>query len=407
MNYFSAGGLKLFDVVVIGAGPVGSYAAYRLAEMGCKVVVLEQRDKLGGKVCCTGIIGQECVDSFAIDDNVILRRLNSAKLFSPSGGWLRLWRRESQACIIDRAAFDVALAERAQVKGAEYLLNSLAKDIEVRSDKVRIKVACQDRGLNLEAKAAIVATGFGSGLVERLGLGGVGDFIMGAQTEMEAKAIDEVEVYFGQEIAPGFFAWLVPISSNRVRLGLLSRRSPGLYLRKLMSSLQVQGRVVSADAELSYGGIPLKPLSRTYCDRVIVVGDAAGQVKPTTGGGIYYGLLCAEVAADTLHRALENNALSARSLAGYQREWKRKLGRELKLGYWARKFYERLNDQQIDKIFDIIRDNGIAEALLKAEDLSFDWHSEAVLRLLGYRAVSAALDLLKIPFRLTRGRVNV
>jgi len=390
----------LYDVLVIGGGPVGSYVAYKLAEIGYGVVVLEQKKRLGGQVCCTGIIGQECVSSFAVDDNVILRRVNGAKLFSPSGKWLRLWREQTQACIIDRAAFDMAMASRAQDKGADYLIDSFVADLEIRDSQIRVGVAHQGEGLNLEARAVVIATGFGSKLAAKLGLGKVGDFVMGAQTEVETIGIGEVEVYFGQEIAPGFFAWLVPTSSQVARLGLLSRHSPQLYLKKLMSSLLAQGKIVSAEGELSYGGIPLKPLTRTYSERVMVVGDAAGQVKPTTGGGIYYGLLCADIAANTLHQALGSNDLSARSLADYERKWKRKLGRELRIGYWARKFYEHLSDQRIDRLFDIIKSDGIDEALLKADDLSFDWHSEAVLRLIGHRAVSKALGVMKIPFHL-------
>jgi len=182
-------------------------------------------------------------------------------------------------------------------------------------------------------------------------------------------------------------------------VGLLSRRSPGFYLRKLISSLLAEGKIVSAEAELCRRGIPLKPLAKTYSDRLVVVGDAAGQVKPTTGGGIYYGLLCAEIAANNLHRALETNALSAKSLANYGREWKRKLGRELKICYWARKFYERLSDRQIDRVFDIIKSRGIDEALLKADDLSFDWHGEVILRLLGQRVLSKTIGVMRIPFR--------
>ncbi len=396
----------MHDVVVIGGGPVGSYTAYRLAEMGYGVVVVEQKERVGEQVCCTGIIGQECVASFAIDNNVILRQANSASLFSPSGRLLRLWREGTQACIVDRAAFDVAMASRAQGKGAEYVLNSLVRDIEVRDDRVRIEAACQGEKLNFEARAVVIATGFGSKLTEKLGLGKVSDFVMGAQTEVEAIGVDEIEVYFGQKIAPGFFAWLVPTSPQMARVGLLSRRSPGLYLRGLMSSLVVQGKIVSAEAELSYGGIPLKPLARTYSDRLLVVGDAAGQVKPTTGGGIYYGLLCVDIAANTLHRALESNDLSARSLGSYERGWRRKLGRELRIGYWARKLYQRLSDRQIDRIFDVIKSNGIDEALLKAEDLAFDWHGKAVLRLVRNAVVAKAMEAVKAPFHLG-GRAGV
>ncbi len=390
----------MYDVVVIGGGPAGSYVAYKLAGMGYGVVVVEQKERLGELVCCTGIISQECVSSFAIDDSVIFRRVNSAKIFSPSGRLLSLGRQETQACIVDRAAFNVAMVGRAQGKGVEYVLNSPVRGIEVRDNGVRVEAARQGEGLNFEARAVIIATGFGSPLVKGLGLGKVGDFVMGAQAEVETRGVDETEVYFGQEVAPAFFAWLVPTLPQRALVGLLSRRSPGLYLRKLMSSLLAQGKIVSAEAEPSYGGIPLKPLARTYSERLMVVGSAAGQVKPTTGGGIYYGLLCADMAANNFHRALKSNDLSAKSLANYERDWRRMLGQELKIGYWARKFYERLNDRQIDRIFDIIKSNGIDEALLKADDLSFDWHGKVVLRLIGHRAISKAIGAMKIPFHL-------
>ena len=400
MFFLWFGGLKLYDVIVAGGGPVGSYAAYKLADMGYSVVVLEKKEKLGERVCCAGIISQECVDSFAIDDSVVLRRARGAKLFSPSGKLLRLWRQETQACIVDRAAFDMNMAERAQGRGVQYVLNSPVRDIEVVDDRVRVESVRQGEKLNLEGRAVVIVAGFGSGLVEKLGLGKIGDFVMGAQAEMETVGVDEVEVYFGQEIAPGFFAWLVPTSLQRALVGLAAHRSSSLYLRKLMSSLLAEGKIASAEAEPCYRAIPLKPLPRTYSHRLVVVGDAAGQVKPTTGGGIYYGLLCADIAASNLHRALGDDDLSAKSLASYERDWKNKLGRELKIGYRARKFYERLSDRQIDRIFDIIKSSGIDEALLKADDLSFDRHGEVILRLLGQGVLSKALKVMKIPFRI-------
>ena len=169
-----------------------------------------------------------------------------------------------------------------------------------------------------------------------------------------------------------------------------------------MASLLAQGKIVSAEAELSYGGVPLKPLVKTFGTRLLVVGGAAGQVKPTTGGGIYFGLLCADIAASTLHQALESGDLSVRGLADYEQEWRRKLGRELAVEYYARMFYEHLNDRQIDRLFDIIESNGIAEALLKADNLSFDWHGEMVLTVLRHRAISEAIKLMKLPFTLAR-----
>jgi digeranylgeranylglycerophospholipid reductase len=394
--------LKLYDVIVIGGGPVGSYVAFKLAEMGHGVAVLERHKQPGEQVCCTGIISQKCITAFAIDENVILRQANSAKLFSPSGTLIRLWREQTQAGIVDRAALDMAIAGRAQDKGAEYLPNSLTSDIQVGDDRVRVEAVRQGKKLNLEARAAVVATGSGSKLVERLGLGKVGDFVTGAQAEVETDGIDEVEVYLGQETAPGFFAWLVPTSPPKALAGLLSRHSPQLYLKRLMSSLQAQGKIARDNAEPCYRGIPLKPLPRTYGERLLVVGDAAGQVKPTTGGGIYYGLLCAHIAADTLHHALKDDNLSAKTLANYQRRWRKKLGRELEISYYARKLYERLSDKQVERMFNLIKSHGIDQALLQAEDLAFDWHGEAVIRLMGHKIVANALRAMKAPFSFRR-----
>jgi len=339
------------------------------------------------------------MSSFAIDKSVVLREANGARLFSPSGRLLRLWREETQASILDRPAFDRMMAAQAQKEGAEYRLGCLATGLEVEDSGVTVKVTCQGERTSLKARVVVIATGFNPKYTERLGLGKIGDFAIGAQAEVEASGVDEIEVYFGQKIAPGFFAWLVPISNRRALVGLLVRRNPELCLRRLMLNLLAQGKIASTEVEPIYGGIPLKPLSKTYGKRLVVVGDAAGQVKPTTGGGAYFGLLSAEIAVDTLHRGLTSDTLSARGLAGYERGWKRKLGRELGIDYYARKFYERLSDQQIDRIFDIIKSHGIDESLLKARDLSFDWHSRAVLRLMGHRAVSRALEVMKMPFR--------
>jgi len=385
----------LHDVLIIGGGPIGSHAAYRLASMGHRVMVLERNSSPGARVCCTGIIGQECVHSFDIKDT-ILSEVNSAVLFSPSGKSIQLRRRTPQASILDRVAFDRAMAHRAQNEGAEYLFDAPVDTIDISEDSVRVS-ECR-RGKRYSARAVIIAGGAGSKLGERLGLGKIADLVSGAQAEVETRGVDEVEVYLGSEIAPGFFAWLVPTAPTTARVGLLSRRSPGFYLSRLLDWLVSERKVIAPAAPPSYGAIPLKPLPRTSGRRLMVVGDAAGQVKPTTGGGIYYGLIGADIAAETLDEALKDDDLSPQRLGSYDQKWRKRLGTELKIGYWARQLFERLSDRRIDRIFDLVEDQGIVDTLITDTEVSFDWHSKAVSKLVGHQLIARAVNVVKHPF---------
>jgi len=387
----------MHEVIVVGGGPIGSHMACMLARQGCEVVVLEKKGRVGHKQCCTGIIGQECVRAFDIDEGVVLRKVKSARLFSPAGKTLYIRRAEYQASILDRAAFDLAMARKAQDAGAQYIFNRTVHDIRVTREGV--EVHCGGKENDLIAKAVVIAGGHGSRLTEKLELGKMTDFVAGAQVEVTTKEQDEVEVYFGRDIAPGFFGWLVPTTMGNARVGLLSRRAPEKYLKRLLESLAAEGKIVPGEWTPSYGAIPLRPLRQTYGARILVVGDAAGQVKPTTGGGIYYGLLCADIAANVLSRALKHNDLSTKNLSRYEREWKRKIGRELTIGYWARKLFEHISDKQIDRLFDVIRNNRIDEALLEATDVSFDWHSRAIVKLLGRAVVARVLGGIRLPSR--------
>jgi digeranylgeranylglycerophospholipid reductase len=373
----------MYDVACIGGGPAGSRVAQRLAEKGHSVLVLEGKAALGNK-CCTGIIGRECAEAFNIEDKVILRRVNSASLFSPSGNRLYVHREETQACILDRAAFDIDMAERAQRAGAEYRFNNQVAGVKIEPDRAIVTLFNRDKTEQIPARCVVAACGFAPGFLGRLGLGTFKDFTYGAQAEVTTISLDEVEVYFG-DMAPGFFAWLVPISSLEARAGLLSRGKPGDYLKKWLEKLKAQGIIASADVKVHYGAIPLKPPVRTYGERMIAVGDAAGQVKPTSGGGIYYGLLCADIAADTLHQALAEDNLSAKRLSRYEKAWRAKLGRELKRGYQARKFFERLSYGQINVLIKIAKSCGVEEAISKAGGVSFDWHGRTMKQVIKYR----------------------
>ena len=378
-----------------GAGPVGSYFAGKLAQLGHNVLVLDKEVAAGRRVCCTGIIGRECRNLLAADDNLLIRQASSARFFVPSDRSLRLWRDDEVAFIIDRPALEQTLASRAQTAGASYLFNAKVTDVEIGADCLHVETECRGQKKLFEAETVVIATGFGSPLPRKLGLGKISEFTVGSQAEVNVNGIDEVEVYFDQTLAPGGFAWLVPTRDSKGLAGLMTRQHPKRHLNELLSNLKAQGKIMPTEVVPCYGLIPLRPLPKTYADRILVIGEAAGQVKPTTGGGIYYGFLCADIAADSLHQAFLANDLSQANLACYQKQWRARLGKELRIGYLAHRLYERLGNQQIEYFYDFINNSGVPQLVTKSEDFSFDWHGGLILNILKHLAASIPIQMVK------------
>ena len=130
---------KLYDVIVVGAGPAGSYTACELASRGYDVAVFEEKSAPGVNACCTGIISIECFESLDPGDDVILARAKSASFFSPSGKSLRVQTEHDRAYVVDRPLLDRSLAARAQSRGAEYFLSSRVVDILPKQDRMHIE----------------------------------------------------------------------------------------------------------------------------------------------------------------------------------------------------------------------------------------------------------------------------
>ena len=375
--------MMLCDIIIVGAGPAGSRIAQKLSQLGHSVVVVDKNLSSGDDICCTCILSQECLSTFSLDNGLVLRQASSAKFLSPSGEYLRLCRQSPVAAIVDRARLNVHLAEMAQASGTRYLFGAKASDVSHQADAVEVRINGQPGERVIKAKAAVIATGFGSTLPARLGLGEIKNFILGAQAEVAINGIDEVEVYFDQKLTPGGFAWLVPTTDKRGLVGLLTRDQADSSLESLLRTLSSQGKIASDQTVPSYDIVPLKPLPRTYADRVLVVGEAAGQVKPTTGGGIYYGLLCADIAAEVLTKAFEAGDFSAEGLAVYEHKWRARLNRELTIGYWARNLLSGLSNSKIDRLFRLAGKNGLPELIADGNSFSFDWHSRLLLKTVG------------------------
>ena len=385
--------LGMYDVIVVGAGPIGSYAALRLAELGYQVIVLEQKEEPGENICCTGIVSAECLDTFNLDA-AILREVKSARFFAPCGQFIRFEREDLRACIIDTAGLDRALIKRAQSCGADCLFSARVVCVSPETDHVSVTADYCGEQKIITARIVVLACGMECQLPEELGMGRITSFAIGAQAEVNTN-INEVEVYLDQNLFPGFFGWLVPTSGDSGLAGLITPESPALYLGKFLDNLRAQGKIASAEVDRKFGKIPLGTLPRSSGERILAVGDAAGQVKPTTGGGIYLGLLCTDIAVKCLDRAFSLNDFSSARLSEYDKQWRARLGSELKVGYRMRRFYHKINNRRIDHLFKVAQGDGVAELIAEWPDFSFDWHGALVSEVGKHLAVAAALQPLR------------
>ena len=378
------------DVIVVGAGPAGNTAAYRLASLGYGVTVVDWRERVGDKLC-TGIVGRECIGRFPVDRSLVYRDSSSARVVAPGGEVVEFARDDAQAHVVDRVGYVESFAERARGEGARYLLGYRVTELSCERGYVSVQITDERERRSLSGRALVVASGFGSELTGQLGLGRVGDFVTGVQAEVMAPGVEDIHVYFGREVAPGFFGWLVPTVGGRALVGLLTRHKGPVHLERLLLKLEADGIVKEVTKGPGRWGVPLRPLERTYGERVVVVGDAAGQVKPTTGGGIYYAFLASEIAAEVLDRGLREDDLSACRLREYEREWKSLLSLEMEVGYGARRLFEASRDRQIDFVMHTVAKNGIYKELVGSRAFSFDWHSGAIMKLMGHPIIGKAL----------------
>lgn len=369
------------DAIVVGAGPAGNLAALTLAKAGHRVAVVDWRETIGDKLC-TGIIGTECVQRFPPQEGHVYQKARSATVVAPSGKRYDITKEEVQAYIVDRVSYVDSIAGQAVDSGAEYMLGLRVEGIDVSSHGVVVEANDSGGRQRLAGEVLILASGFSSPLLNMVGLneGPQRDFMVGTQVEVEVGELDNTEVYLGESIAPGSFGWLVPLNDGRALAGLLSRQRLNGHLDGFVSRLRSSGKVRGLVERPRKWGIPVKPLRRTYGDRVLVAGDAAGFAKPTTGGGIYYALLSGKLAAETAIKAIADGDLSARKLKAYQREWKTLFGGEMDTGYYARKLFEALDDQQIERLVGKFLSPDVHKELVGSGDFSFDWQRRIILK---------------------------
>jgi flavin-dependent dehydrogenase len=352
---------------------------------------------IGEPVDCSGVIGAESFATLGLPSSLKLGEICALTLVSPSQLEIRFSPPSPLAYVVDRAAFDRTIADKTSASGVTLHLGSRVIDLQMRDRGVEVvfeeKAGRQSPTVKgrrvLKASVVILAGGPRYRLQRKLGMGQPGDFLRTAQAEVAVRSIKETKVLMGSHVAPGSFAWIVPFrrgSDEFARLGVSAKISSVPYLKKLLGQLHSEGHLSSPNVPIRSWVIPITPLPCTFAERVLVVGDAGGQTKPTTGGGIFYGLLCAEAAADTVVAAFQKGDFSAEALSAYEREWQRRLGREISTGSFFRRLAERLTDEEIDDLFRIVQSDGILASVTKKA--RFDWHRDVIYFALRHPALA-------------------
>ena len=368
------------DIVVVGAGPAGSFAALTAAKMGAEVVVCEEHLEVGFPCHCPGHISIKGLDKLGlhVPEKIIENRISGAVFYSPSGNEFRVKLSLPVTYVINRALFDKHLAQLAERAGAKLLLGTRVGELLFDNDSVS-GVTLKGRE-HLNSKVVVDAEGCASTLLRQIGLRTFDrsltvSAVNGELSHIDGLETDTVEVYLGQKYASGLYAWIIPKGDGSAKIGLATKTgNPREHLKLFLDKHpKARKKAKFNDVKnLSYHLIPLGgPINKTYHNGFLAVGDAASHVKPTTGGGVIMSLTCAKIAGETAYQAKEQGDFSENFLTCYQQRWQKAIAFDMAVMRKLRLMLNQLSDSQIDRIVSLCSELRLDEALQGFKDLDF------------------------------------
>lgn len=366
------------DLVVVGAGPAGSMTAKAAAEAGLKVVMLEKRQEIGDPVrCAEGVSKGSLKKLVDPDPSWISAEVKGARIRAPDGTEIVISEDRAGAevgYVLERKVFDRALAQRAAEAGAKVMVKTRALGL-LWEDGVPAGVSAQFIGerFKIEAPLVIGADGVESKVGRWAGIDTSlkpEDIETCAQFLVQDDEIDDdyCEFYLGNYIAPGGYVWSFPKGRGiaNVGIGVLgSKADPGMpmrLLREFMKARFPDGKVL----EVVVGGVPVSgPIERTVADGVILVGDAARQSDPITGGGIINamaaGVMAGEIAADLVPKG----EVDSSSLQIYEKRWRETIGKHISRNFAVKEFFVDLTDDDLNHLVHSLDGIDVAELNLR------------------------------------------
>ncbi|MCS7124097.1 MAG: NAD(P)/FAD-dependent oxidoreductase [Candidatus Bathyarchaeota archaeon] len=392
---------KFSDVVVVGGGPSGSFCALNMAKKAVSVIVFEEHDEIGTPCHCAGhlsITGLKNLGLYPLPKRVIENVFYGVKIHSPNGSEFTIRFSLPTTCVVNRALFDKHLSDLAKKSGIRYFLGSKVDSLTLDGSLAKLLISkTSGETFKFSSRIVVDAEGTSYKILRQAGLtppekGFV--YCVNAEVEnVNNLEPDKVEVFLGNTYAPGFYAWLIPKEKDVAKIGLGAKAgNPKTLLRKLMHKHPAASKKLKKAKILqeTFHPIPLGgPIKRAYAHGFLVVGDAAAQVKPTTGGGIILGLNCARIAADVAVEAINTKDFSPKFLRVYQKRLMKLLGFDIKVMREIRKILDRIHDKELDNFISLCRRNFGEEDF---QDLiETDFQGRALLRAVKKPRITAAI----------------
>jgi flavin-dependent dehydrogenase len=184
------------------------------------------------------------------------------------------------------------------------------------------------------------------------------------------RGTDHINIFVGNGVAPGWFGWIIPAQERAARIGIGATRAPRRYFEAFLDLIRHRFGALSV-REINRATLPLGPARGFVADRVMLVGAAARQTKPTTGGGVYFGIRAAQLAATTAVQAIQQGDCSYRMLAEYEQAWQRFEGKELMYGHWLRRGFRHLSDSDLALIVELCNKPWARDLISRLGDIDF------------------------------------